>query len=349
MSAWQSMTRGDWGQVRFGRRAYPTRLVVTIAGIAVWLGLTLVRTGTGGVAAVWTNLLFLIPLLVLCGATRTVSGRQLLSLCLIGGFMMGVALTVINAVAPAPGTAARAFVVPVIEETCKVAPVLFLLWRWRASRIFTLAATDVLLMAAACGAGFGVVEDAYIRSRFGWPDHLAWLPVTEITGGRIIAGHAIWTALAGLTIGLGLMLRRHTPLAVAVAASGFFLSAFDHISNNYGAGSSGGLATTMNTIGMHGYLVLTVFLVAAPAAITADWLIGRVALPDLPELSRPGGMSDPEVSVTFSVNRRAMAHALFNSRQTAGLPRAQAIRAAAALDAWFMQTRFAAEVADADG
>lgn len=191
MSPWQWLSRGDWGRVRLGGRAYSTRLVVTAVGVTVWLGLTLAKTGTGGVAAIWTNLLFLIPLLVLCGATRTVSGRQLLSLCLIGGFMMGVALTVINAVAPAPGTAARDFVVPVIEETCKIAPVLFLLWRWRTSRIFTLAATDVLLMAAACGAGFGVVEDAYIRSRFGWSDHLAWLPVTEITGGRIIAGHAI--------------------------------------------------------------------------------------------------------------------------------------------------------------
>lgn len=144
------------------------------------------------------------------------------------------------------------------------------------------------------------------------------------------------------------MLRKHKPLAIAVAASGFLLSAFDHISNNYGAGSSGRPATTMNTIGMHGYLVLTVFLVAAPALMTADWLIGRVALPDLPELTRPGGMSDPMVSATFSVSRRAMAHALFNSRRTTGLSRAQAICAAAALDAWFMQTRFAAEVGGAD-
>lgn len=339
MSAWQWLSRGDWGRVRLGRRTYPARMVVTVAGAAIWLGLMLTETGRGGITAIWTNLLFLVPLLVLCRGTCTVSTRQLIALCLIGAFMMGVALIVINAVAPV--TAGRAFVVPVIEESSKIAPVLFLLWRWRAARIWTLAATDVLLMAAACGAGFGVVEDAYIRSRFGWPDQLGWLPVTEITGGRIIAGHAIWTALAGLMIGLGLMLRQRRPVAIAVAGSGFLLSLFDHMANNYGTTARGGLV--MDTVAQHGYLVIVVFIVAVPLALAADLLISRTALPDLPELVQPSGLRDARARRTFSVRRRAMAHAVFHYRHSAGLPRAQAICTAAALDAWFQNARSALE------
>lgn len=337
MSAWQWLSRGDWGRVRLSRRTYPARLVVAVAGAAVWLGLMLTETGRGGITAIWTNLLFLVPLLALCRGTCTVSTRQLVALCLIGGFMMGVALIVINAVAPV--TSARAFVVPVIEESSKIAPVLFLLWRWRTSRIWALAATDVLLMAAASGAGFGVVEDAYIRSRFGWPDQLGWLPVTEITGGRIIAGHAIWTALAGLTIGLGLLLRKRGPVAIAVAASGFLLSLFDHIANNYGTTARGGLI--MDTVAQHGYLVIVVFVLAVPLALAADLLISRTALPDLPELEPSGGLRDARARRTFAVHKRALAHAVFHCRQSAGLRRTQAICTAAALDAWFQNTRYA--------
>ena len=52
-------------------------------------------------------------------------------------------------------------------------------------------------MGATCGAGFGVVEDAYIRSRFGWGAQLDWLPATELSGDRLIAGHAMWTGWRG--------------------------------------------------------------------------------------------------------------------------------------------------------
>jgi RsiW-degrading membrane proteinase PrsW (M82 family) len=341
MNPLQWLARGDLGTVRVGRTTCPARLLVTAAGIALWLGLMIAETGNGGITAIWTNLLFLVPLALACSRTRTVSTRQLVSFCLFGGFMMGCALVVINAVAPE--STIRSFIVPPIEETAKIAPVLFVLWRWRKSRIWTLAVTDVLLMAAASGTGFAVVEDAYIRSRFGWQGQWSWLPVTEFAGGRIIAGHAIWTALAGLMIGLGLLLRRIPPLAIAVGASGYLLSLLDHISNNYDATAGGG--TAMDAIVHHGYLVLWVFLIGVPLALAADWLIGQTAIPDLPELRQPGVLANARARQAYDVRMRQLAHALYHSRQSSGLTRARAIGTAAALDAWFQSKRLAMEPA----
>ena len=159
---------------------------------------------------------------------------------MLGGFAMSLAY-----VHRPLGAAysARAFVVPPIEELLKIAPVLFVLWRGRKSLTRTFGVTDVMLLAAASGAGFGMVEDAYIRHNSGWPAQLDWLPLTEITGGRVIAGHAIWTTLAGVTLGFALLLKNRSKLAaVGLGASGLVWSVFDHIANNFGVGQRGGFA-----------------------------------------------------------------------------------------------------------
>src|SRR5712691_3988761 len=125
----QQLLISDWGQVRIGNKNYPVRLVVTVAGATLWLGSMLVETDTGGIVAIWTNLLFLVPLVAICSATRTVTLRELVSLCFIGGFMMGVVLLV-GPVNPTTSVE-KFFMPPLLEESCKIAPVLFLLWRWR--------------------------------------------------------------------------------------------------------------------------------------------------------------------------------------------------------------------------
>lgn len=341
MGIFEKFLSSDWGQVRIGNNDYSVRLLVTIAGAALWLGTMLVETGTGAIVAIWTNLLFLVPLVAIGSLSRTVTLRQLVLLVFIGGFMMGVALLVIDTVMPT--TSVRAFLVPPLEESCKIAPVLFLLWRWRKSRLWTLAATDVLLMAACSGTGFGLVEDAYIRYRFGWPAQLDWLPVTEITGGRIIAGHAIWTALAGVTIGLAVLLRSRRRLAWPVGVSGFALSIFDHISNNFGIGNRDLLARFMNGVSADGYLVLYLFFIGVLVVLAADLYIVHVALPGLPEFKAPGRLRDFRARWAFSVQKRALAHAVFNYRHSSGLERAEAITIATRLDAWFQNVRYVYE------
>lgn len=331
----------DWGEVRIGNNIYSVRLLATIAGATLWLGTMLVETGTSGIAAIWTNLLFLLPLVAISSASRTLTIRQLVSLCFLGGFMMAVALLVIDIFMPT--SAARDFLVPSLEESCKIAPVLFLLWRWRKSRLWTLAATDVLLMAACSGTGFGVVEDAYIRHNLGWPAQIGWLPVTEISGGRLIVGHGIWSAFAGITIGLGLLFRKRRRTTWSLGASGFVLSIFDHISNNLGVHHPGQLAVFLNSFDAQGYLVYYLFLTGVTVVLTADLYIVHVALPQLPEFTAPCQLTDLRAKWEFSVQKRALAHAIFNYRQSAGLERAEGICMATLLDGWFQNVRSVCE------
>jgi len=342
MKSLQELLASDWGSIRIGNKVYSVRLFVTVAGAALWFGSMLVKTGTAGIVSIWTSFLFLGPLVAIGSATRTVTLRQLISLCFLGGFMMGAAVIVINAVMPT--TITRNVMVPPLEETFKIAPVLFLLWRWRVGRLWTLAATDVLLLAAASGTGFGVVEDAYIRHRFGWPAHLDWLPIVQMTGGRVIAGHAIWTALAGATIGLALLFRSRRILALLLGVSGFALAIFDHVADNLGAyeGSRNPntLASIMNRIGAHGYLVLYLFLVVALVVLAADLYVVSVALPDLPELKPPSRWLGFRAKWSFSLPKRAFAHAVFQYRQSTGPGRAEAICSAMQLDAWFQKIHF---------
>src|ERR1700674_4079599 len=222
---------GNWGSVTLGRRRFTGRDVVAASGAAFWLLLMFVNTGTSGVVALWTARVFLIELIVLSSATRTVSIRQLASMFLLGGFTMSLAYVFARSMPHTPG---RAFLAPPMEELLKIAPVLFLLWRGRNSTTRTFGITDVMLLAAASGAGFGMVEDAYIRHNSGWPAQLDWLPLTELTGGRLIAGHAIWTTLAGITLGSALLLRSRAKLAVGLGASGLAWSALDHVDNKLG-------------------------------------------------------------------------------------------------------------------
>lgn len=339
MSVVEKLFASDWGQVRVGSKSYSVRLLVTIAGATLWLGTMLVETGTSGIISSWTVLVYLGPLLAICSATRTVTFRHLISLFFIGGFMMGVALLVIDAVMP--NTSVRDFLVPPFEESCKIAPVLFLLWRWRKSRLWTLAVTDVLLMAAFCGAGFGIVEDAYIRHHMAWPNQLSWLPITAFSEGRMDSGHAIWTTLAGATIGLALLIRGRRRLAIALGASGFVISILDHITGNYAVGSHIQLVFSfLNAITVSGYLALWMFFLGTLLAVAADLYIAHLALPNLPELEMPKNF---QAKWMFVVQKRALAHAVFHYRHSSGLQKAEAVCTAALLDAWFQNVRFAYE------
>src|ERR1700730_1017962 len=151
---------GTWGTISWHGHHFSGRQLVAWAGAAFWLLVMIVSYGTGGIVALWTALVFMVALIVLTSATRTVSIRQVTSLFLLGGFTMGLVYVVAQFI---PHTPLRAFMVPPMEETFKIAPVLFVLWRGRNSTTWTLGVTDVMLLAAASGVGFGMVADAYIR------------------------------------------------------------------------------------------------------------------------------------------------------------------------------------------
>ncbi|MEP7081590.1 MAG: PrsW family glutamic-type intramembrane protease [Chloroflexota bacterium] len=292
----------DWGTLTVGQTRVPLRLVVGVAGGLLWLLVMIVQTGEHAFTALSTNLLFLVPLILLGSLTRTVSLRILLVLFLTGAFLMGVMLVAGIFLAPL-GDLASGLIGPLLEEVLKIAPVVYLLWRWRARQTWWLGATDVLLMAAVSGAGFGIVEDAHIRAKFGWPAQIDWLPVTEIVGSRVIPGHAIWTTIAGAGLGLALMVRHLRLPAIALAIAGFAWSAADHVTNN------------MGTLEILGTLSIVLLFVGVVAAIGIDlYVLGRPR-PSVPEFSTPSsadsGGKGLAMRWSFVTGRRALAYALW--------------------------------------
>lgn len=315
----------DRGTIRVADRDMPIRSLVVVVAIAVWLGLMLIATGTGGVTALWTAAVFIVPLVLIGSLTRTVPLVVLGWMLLMGGAAMAVAYLgadLFTVFIKSPTAPLRNVVIPVMEEVLKLAPVLFLLWRWRRSGTWALGVTDVLLMAAVAGVGFGLVEDAYVRhSRFGWPGQLAFLPVTEILSGKLIVGHAIWTSIAGATVGLGLLMRHRRPAAILIGVSGIAWTTLDHIRTNsapVGRDSGSGFSNVLTTITANGWLSLWIFLALVVAAIAIDLAIGSRTLPHRPEVTMVRSSVQPadrSSSWAFRLHRRALAYAAFRGRR----------------------------------
>jgi RsiW-degrading membrane proteinase PrsW (M82 family) len=259
---------------------WSTRHIIVTAGVVLWLGSMFFKTGGSGFIALATAALFMAGLIILGSTSRTVTLRHLLWLFLMGGAMMGVGYL---GGMLAPDYPANAFVIPPMEETLKLAPVLWILWQGRRARTWSVGVTDVMLMGAASGAGFALVEDAYIRHAVGWSAHLAWLPITEISGGRLIVGHAIWTALAGMTIGWALLLRNRGKVAIGLGVCGYVWSILDHAANNYAVHVHGWSANFLNIVTGYGWISIWLFSIGFIGAIAIDLYIVHKAPPSLPE------------------------------------------------------------------
>lgn len=305
--------------IQAGTLTIPLWLAATVAGAATWLGIMLFDTGSNGVDALWTAAAYLAPLIVLASVSRTVSVRNLVTMTLAGGFMLGIALLAIKAFEAFeddPASTTRDIAVPVIEESLKLVPVLLFLWIGRNARTWTLGATDLLILGAAAGAGFGLVEDAYIRDRFGWNDEVRWLPTAEINGGRVIAGHALWTSLASLTIGYGLLLRSRGPVALAVALTGLAWTIFDHAANNYAAGHESAAAERLQNVTADGWLTIWAVVLGGLAAIVVDVAIQRRSIREVNALAPPPGLT--RAAWAYRLAHRALAMAAFQHYRTPG-------------------------------
>jgi hypothetical protein len=260
------------------------RQFALVAGLIVWLGATIVQTGTGGIVALWTALLLVMGLALVTGATRTVAIRDLLVPFCLGGAMLAPAVlagAIFDAQAGGGFTAARAFGIPIVEETFKLAPVWWLLWRGRRGRTWTLGVSDVLVLVMASGAGFGFVEDAFVRHARGWGETLAWLPTSEVTSDRhgsyLTNGHGPMTAIAGIALGFALLLRRPRAQMIGLAAAGFGWSILDHARNNYNNHFHDALSATMNFVTGNSFLTAYLFLLGTSAAIAVDAYSAYVA------------------------------------------------------------------------
>jgi RsiW-degrading membrane proteinase PrsW (M82 family) len=276
MTALARAVSGDWGRVRAGSVNMPVRAIVAVIGFAIWLLIAAILTGVDNtLAAFAANAGFVAGLFVLATVTRTIGWLTVARAFALGALAMAMMLLLgqpLGGLSPNPSDS----VDPVAEELLKLAPLALLLWEGRRIGVWQLGATDILLIAAASGAGFAVVEDAYIRLNEGWGETLPFLPTTEIYGDRIrgdrlISGHAIWTALSGITIGLAWLMVRFR-LALLLAPIGFVIACADHIGVNSGKWPA------------LGPLVIVVFVAGVAAVLALDLYVLTRKLPSVPEL-----------------------------------------------------------------
>ena len=298
------------------------RQVVAIAGALFWLASMLVQTGAGGLIALWTHALFIALLLAISSATRLLSARNLLWLFFLGGAFLGLAFLAGKALEIAVGRDSLAFVagIPVVEDLLKIAPLIVLLWIGRRREASAFGASDVMLMASLTGSGFALVEDAFIRHGGAWTRSLSWLPVVQIESSRhgdhLIAGHPLWAAIAGCTLGIALLVR--TRWSWLIGISGFAWSLLDHIANNYRNQYSTAFAKLLVFITADGWLSLVLFVLGVIAVITLDAYVAYGAMPARAELSVPSrpltwdGIRDRS---RFLRARRGYAYAAFRARR----------------------------------
>lgn len=100
-------------------------------------------------------------------------------------------------------------VVPLIEETSKMIPLLLVVWAWRRQR-GSPGIIDLGLTGMAAGAGFAFHEDAmWTRvSSSGIDGTLGWLLPSMHSDVGLVAGHVVWTGIIGLAVGVAMARRR---------------------------------------------------------------------------------------------------------------------------------------------
>lgn len=252
-------------------RSLPLRLTLIIGGVGAWLAVMLVRCGMSAVQALGDAVLMAAGLLLITSTTRSVSLKTLSSLFLRGAFTMGLTVLVGNVV---PRGDARGLIIPPIEQILWMLPPLLVLWRWRHRNLWSIGASDVLLMMFASGLGYEVVENAYMRAANQWSSTpLILLPTSILAGDRIHGeflknGHALWSALVGASIGIGLVYRHNRPFALIISTIGILAALFDHVAVN-------AHNTALHVLTGNGYLCAILALVMIGAAILVDSIVLR--------------------------------------------------------------------------
>jgi RsiW-degrading membrane proteinase PrsW (M82 family) len=318
----------------------PVRLAVLVAGVTIWLGIMLMETGARGLVVLWQVILFLAAIAILSSPTRTVTLQRLGTCLLAGGGLMGVMLLfsrVFEIFVPNQLAPIRDFVIPPAEEILKLVPVGVVLWRGRKTDAWTLGATDVLLIVLVTAAGFGLVENAYLAAHSHRRHHAGMIPFTDVVRTHLMAGHIVWSAIAGVALGLATAIRGRA--ALIIGAAGIGLGILDHIANNYFAVHPGHLARVLRSLVFDGWLIFYLGMAGALAVLLLDLYVTHSTLPVLPELERPSAMKGSSVW-SFLTRKRGLAYAVFRSRREMGLRRAEALCAAALLDAWFLNVRW---------
>jgi RsiW-degrading membrane proteinase PrsW (M82 family) len=316
----ESGITGGTHNMAAGGLRIPIRVWLFLAGVTFWIGYMILYTGVYGIAELSASLSFVTELVIITSATRTITIDRVAAFYCWGGTVMTVSWlisSVFTSFVPSPDAFSRQFFVPFLEESLKFSPVAYLLWRGRRSRFWGMGASDIMLLGAASGAGFGLVEEAYFHLALGPTRAVDWFPLSRINGPTLTVGHSTWTGLAGATLGLALLWRPRKPLNYLLAGSGLLWSIIDHSHHNYGVDRSGISVDLFNFVTGHGWLSLYFFVIAVILVLATDLNVILRTLPALPQLRIPlaGTWSSPKGALSvwnFILTKRSLAFASFH-------------------------------------
>jgi hypothetical protein len=168
-----------------------------------------------------------------------------------------------------------------------------------------------------------LLEDAHILAH-GDVHRLTWLPTTNILGAHMIASHAIWTGLAGATIGLALLLRSRGIIALPIAASGYCWAILDHTQNNYRINIRNFFGTALGGVTADGWMSVYLFVIAGLVAIGFDLYIIHGTLEKLPlKPSLSGELDGWRSAWRFIIDKRALTFLAYQYRRASGSARMQ--------------------------
>jgi hypothetical protein len=179
--------------------------------------------------------------------------------------------------------------VPFTEELIKALPVALYLGLMARRQGWKMAASDGLLIGFVVGAGFAFHEDAMARRvsgsgwlAFPWSIFFPTLAPSRSPyhSPQIILGHAGWTALVGLALGLAFLYRRYRT-AWLLPFLGLGLVILDHGLSNYysnlGRHAAPALISLLRDLLLRGRLVIICLLLGIVVAVVLDWRILRWA------------------------------------------------------------------------
>lgn len=316
MQATQSKNKpsNSWGIIPVGASMVPIRHIVMWVGLAGWVGLTLSQTGPIGITAFAFNVSILLGLILLTTFTRSIPLRTVALMFFSGGVAMAMALAIERVFLEAPFMVPmRTLLVPVIEETMKMFPLFFYLFRVRKFTLFTVGVSDTMLMGAALGAGFAFVFDSYKHISQQWIHQVPWLPTADMTAGVYLSvGHAVLGAIGGAFVGIGLLMAHKRQAAFIPVLIGLGWCIFDHTANLNFLNANSIIGNFYKMATLSGFASVYLFGLVVVVSILSDFYVGVRYLPRSSEFKLPkrkdfseglSGMWD------FVLDRRRLAYA----------------------------------------
>lgn len=224
------------------------------------------RLGTSALYHGW------LPLLILV-ASISVRGRstQHTVVAVFGGFFTAMFLArsfseFATDVMGATDPWRLAVVVPLLEETSKLVPIVLVAAIWRGRR-GSPGVVDYGLIGVASGAGFAFHEDGLwqrlIGQGFEGPTGWVLPQIHDSAASGVIVGHAVWTGMVGLA--LGAAFTRRERIWWLVAGASFAMVVFDH-----GSWNNVELRENWRFLLANGWLPAGVFLVGLMLAFALD-------------------------------------------------------------------------------